>query len=95
MGKVLTTQIPTTLPKKTGRIISITTTTKPLVKEIVIGGSNGSSCSLKPKSTETDKVKGKGVSVELTKEERKVAIEAEIEKQRHVQSILRLVKMIL
>lgn len=62
VGKVLTTQIPTLIPKKIKPIMA-TTTTRPIVKGIVIGSSNtgGSSSSSKP-SIEVDKGKGKGVS---------------------------------
>ena len=71
VGKVLTTQIPTTLPKKTDPIISTTSTTKPLEKGIIIGGSSSSS---KPTPTEADKAKGKSVVIEQSKEERKCDI---------------------
>lgn len=45
---------------------------------------------MKPMPNEEDKSKGKGISVEFLKEEKKATIEAEMEKQIHIQSILRL-----
>ena len=56
-------------------------------KGIVIGGSSSSS---KPTPTKADKGEGKSVVIEKLKEERKAEIVAEMEKQRHIQSILKL-----
>lgn len=80
-GKVMSTQIPTSMPKTSVPIISTMTTTRPLTKGIVIRRSSSS----KPlQSNEAAKGKGKGISIEPTAKENKVSIEKEIEKQRHI-----------
>lgn len=89
VGKVLATQIPTSLSNTSIITSSTITTTGPITKGIVIRTVGGESGSSKPKPNEEDKGKGKGISSELSKEEKKSALEAEMEKQRHIQSILR------
>ncbi|CAI9287037.1 unnamed protein product [Lactuca saligna] len=65
--RVLSIQIPTSLPKVPTVLSSTTTTSKPILKWVVIGMDEG----------------------ELSKEEKKAAMEREIEMQRQIQSILR------
>ena len=85
VGKVKTTQAPYSMPKSSDLITSITTTTtRIMTKGFVIGGSNSSSITTPPKITKADKSKGNGISVEPTLEEKKVAIKAEMEKQRKI-----------
>ncbi|CAI9290318.1 unnamed protein product [Lactuca saligna] len=86
VGRVMFTQIPTSLPKTSFSIVSTTVTTRPLVKGVVIGESSSSK---PPQSTKKEKGKGKGISVEPTIEEKKAALEKEMERQRKIQSILR------
>ncbi|KAL7607148.1 hypothetical protein Lser_V15G19426 [Lactuca serriola] len=86
VGKVISTQLITTIPILTKPISSTTVTTKTIAKGIVIGEKEGGSSS-KP---QTDMVgKGKGILYEKSKEEKKVEAEAELERMRQVQSIMR------
>ncbi|KAL7612549.1 hypothetical protein Lser_V15G06652 [Lactuca serriola] len=86
VGKVISTQLITTLPIITKPISSTRVTTKTIAKGIVIGEKDGGS-SLKP---QTDTVgKGKGILYEKSKEEKKAEAEAELERMRQVQSIMR------
>lgn len=90
VGKVITTQLHTSLPKVSSTVTSATTTRRPLTKGIVIGsGVVRSSLSKPPTSTKEMKNKGKGIYIEPTAEEKKVVVEKELEKQRKNKSILR------
>lgn len=90
VGKVISTQLHTSLPKTSFTTTSTTTPKGPLTKGVVIdSGVGGSSSSKPPPSTEELKNKGKCISVEPTKEEKKAAVEEETERQRQIQSILR------
>ena len=92
VGKVMSTQILTSLPKtsSTTNSTTTTTTTKPLAKGVVIdSGVGGSSSSKPPPLTEEMKSKVKGISTELTAEEERATMEKEMERQRQIQSILR------
>ncbi|CAI9286127.1 unnamed protein product [Lactuca saligna] len=72
----------TSLRKISTITTSTTTTTKPIAKGIVIGTAGGGLSSSKPPpSTEEIQNKGKGIFTEPTVEEKKVAIEKEMEKQ--------------
>lgn len=90
VGKVFTTNIPTTKPimSKADLVVSTGTTTRKILKGIVIGTTGEGSAS-KPKETPRNQDMGKKVIIEISKEERKADIEAEMEKQRQIQSILR------
>lgn len=87
--KVVSTRIPTPIVSRVSTTKAVKTTTRPIVKGIVIGSTTegGSSSSSKPKP---DMGKGKEIATEKTKEEKKAKIEAEMEKQRQIQSIQRL-----
>ena len=87
VGRILTTQIPTSLPR-TSIVTKSTITTRSITKRIVIGTAGGELRSSKPNLSEQEKDKGKGISQELSKEEKKAAQEAEMAKQRQIQSIL-------
>ena len=86
MGKVISTQITSTLPILTKPISSTTRTTRPIAKGISIGEKEGSSSS-KPQSDVVGKEKG--ILYEKLKEEKKFEAEAELERMRQVQSIMR------
>ncbi|KAL7617007.1 hypothetical protein Lser_V15G03290 [Lactuca serriola] len=87
VGKIHSTQLKTTLPILTKSIPSTIVTTKPILKGIVIGSSEGGSSSAKPQTVVAGK--GKEVLIEKSKEEKKAEAEAEMEKLRQVQSIMR------
>lgn len=88
VAKVLTTQIPTSLPKTS--TITSSSTTKPITKGIVIRYASGGSSSSKPTpTTEEMQNTGKGIFTEPSVDKKKAAIEKEMEKQRQIQSILR------
>lgn len=78
VGKVITTQLHTSLLKVSSTATSTTTTTtRPITKRIMIGfGAGCSSSSKPPSSNEELKNKGKCVFTEPTAEEKKAAIEA-------------------
>lgn len=77
VGKVITTQLHTSLLKVSSTATSTTTTTRPITKRIMIGFGVGCSSSSKPPSSNEElKNKGKCVFTEPTAEEKKAAIEA-------------------
>ncbi|CAI9280538.1 unnamed protein product [Lactuca saligna] len=78
--RVLTTQIPTSLLRISIVSTSTITTTRPVAKGIVIGSAGGDSSSTKPNPIEQEKDNGKSISHELLKEERKAALEDEMQK---------------
>lgn len=80
VGRVLTTQIPTSLPQTSIVSTSTITTTRPITKGIVIGPTGEESSLSNPNLNEHEKDIGKSVSHELSNEERKVALEVEMEK---------------
>ncbi|KAL7607644.1 hypothetical protein Lser_V15G16187 [Lactuca serriola] len=86
VGKVISTQLVATIPIPTKPISSTTITTKTISKGIVIGGNEGGSSSQPQKDVSG---KGKGILYEKSKEELKVDAEAELERMRQVQSIMR------
>ncbi|KAL7609544.1 hypothetical protein Lser_V15G13888 [Lactuca serriola] len=86
VGKVISTQLVATLPIPTKPISSTTITTKTISKGIVIGGNEGGSSSQPQKDVLG---KGKGILYEKSKEEIKADAEAELERMRQVQSIMR------
>ncbi|KAL7601073.1 hypothetical protein Lser_V15G24877 [Lactuca serriola] len=86
VGKMISTQLVATLPIPTKPISSTTITTKTISKGIVIGENEGGSSS-KPQKDVTGK--GKGILYEKSKEELKADAEAELERMRQVQSIMR------
>ncbi|KAL7587313.1 hypothetical protein Lser_V15G40383 [Lactuca serriola] len=86
VGKVISTQLVATLPIPTKPISSTTITTKTVSKGIVIGENEGGSSS-KPQKDVVGK--GKGILYEKSKEELKADAEAELERMRQVQSIMR------
>ncbi|KAL7604923.1 hypothetical protein Lser_V15G18161 [Lactuca serriola] len=86
VGKVISTQMVATLPIPTKPISSTTITTKTISKGIVIGGNEGGSSSQPQKDVSG---KGKGILYEKSKEEIKADAEAELERMRQVQSIMR------
>ncbi|KAL7602722.1 hypothetical protein Lser_V15G16687 [Lactuca serriola] len=86
VGKVISTQLVATLPIPTKPISSTTITTKTISKGIVIGGNEGGSSS-QPQNDVSGK--GKGILYEKSKEEIKADAEAELERMRQVQSIMR------
>ncbi|KAL7586161.1 hypothetical protein Lser_V15G40639 [Lactuca serriola] len=86
VGKVISTQLVATLPIPTKPISSTTITTKTISKGIVIGGNEGGSSSQPQKDVSG---KGKGILYEKSKEEIKADAEAELERMRQVQSIMR------
>ncbi|CAI9290628.1 unnamed protein product [Lactuca saligna] len=73
---------PTSLKRTLIVTSSTITTTKPITKSIVIGTVVGDLSSSNPTPNEQEKDKGKGIIHELLKEERKSAMEDEMEKQR-------------
>lgn len=89
LRKVISMQIPTSLPKSTVSTTATTMTSKPLTKGVVIGSFAGGSSSKPPPSTEEMKVKGKGIHTNSTEEEKKIALEKEMDRQRQIHSILR------
>ncbi|KAL7604851.1 hypothetical protein Lser_V15G19577 [Lactuca serriola] len=86
VGKVISTQLVATIPIPTKPISSTTITTKTISKGIVIGGNEGGSSSQPQKDVSG---KGKGILYEKSKEEVKADAEAELERMRQVQSIMR------
>lgn len=62
---------------------------KPLTKGIVIGSSAGGLSSKPPLSKEELENKGKGIKIDPSEEDKKKALEKEMEKQRQINSILR------
>ncbi|XP_052619606.1 uncharacterized protein LOC128125976 [Lactuca sativa] len=87
VGKVISTQLKTTLPVFTKPISSTVTTTKPISEGITIGSKDGGSSSAKSSTENTGK--GEGIAYEKSKEEKKAEAEAEMERLRQVQSIMR------
>ena len=88
VGKVISTQLKTTLPTFTMPVSSTILTTRPIAKGISIGSKEGESSSAKPPTDDVGKAKG--IAYEKSKEEKKAEAEAEIEQMRKVQSIMRL-----
>ncbi|CAI9262583.1 unnamed protein product [Lactuca saligna] len=95
VGKVFLSNVSTTKPiivsagPVTSIVIATTPMTRPLLKDVVIGESTGSTSKSKTVITETtSKDRGKGILVEKTKEERKAEIDEELEKRRKHQSIM-------
>lgn len=90
VGKVICTQIRTSLPVS-WTTTSTTTTSTPITKGIVINKSIGGSrsSSKPPPSKEKQGNKGKGLEVILSEEKKKKRLEMEIERQRQINSILR------
>ncbi|KAL7609165.1 hypothetical protein Lser_V15G10960 [Lactuca serriola] len=86
VGKVISTQLVATLPIPMKLISSTTITTKTVSKGIVIGGNEGGSSS---KSQKDVVGRGKGILYEKSKDELKADAEAEMERMRQVQSIMR------
>lgn len=77
VGKMSSTQIPTIFLVST-RTTSTTMTSKPLTKGIVNKSSTGGSSSKLPPSTEELKKIGKGILIEPTTKEKKLALEKEM-----------------
>lgn len=78
VGKVSSTQIPNTFPVS-ATTTSTNITSKPLTKGVLIGSSvAGSSSKVQP--SEEELKKGKGTLIESTVEEKKLALEQEMEK---------------
>lgn len=88
---MVSTQIPTPIVLKVYTTEAIKRTSRPLLKGIFIGSSTegGSSISSKHKTSEDDG-KGKMILIEKSKEELKAEVEAEMDRQRKIQSIIRL-----
>ncbi|CAI9302926.1 unnamed protein product [Lactuca saligna] len=86
VGKVISTQLVATIPIPMKPISSTTITTKTVSKGIVIGENEGGSSS---KSQKDVVGRGKGILYEKSKEELKADAEAEMERMRQVQSIMR------
>lgn len=88
--KVTSTQISTSLPVLL-TTTSTTTTSRLITKDTVIGESTGdSTSSSKPPPSKDDKGdKGKGIEIATTEEEKKKNLEMEIERQQHINNILR------
>lgn len=89
VGKVISSQIPTSLPVSL-TTTSTTTTSRPITKGIVIGESVGGfgSSSKPPHSIDDKGDKGNHIEIPPTEEDKKM-LELEIERQRHINSILR------
>lgn len=85
---MISTQISTSLPISM-MITSTTMTLKPLTKGIVIGSSVRGSSSKPPLSKEELESKGTGIKVTRSEEDKKKALEKEIEKQRQIKNIVR------
>ncbi|CAI9277340.1 unnamed protein product [Lactuca saligna] len=72
-------------------VVTTVPLTKPILKGVVIGEAGGSASKTKTVVTEKAlKDTGKGILIEKTKEEKKAEVEAEVEKMRHLQSIMTL-----
>ncbi|CAH1444082.1 unnamed protein product [Lactuca virosa] len=92
VGKVFKTQIPTTKPifSKAEPVIATTVTTRPITKGIVIGSTGEGEVVRNLRKLQQLQTEGKQFLVEKMKEERNAEIEAEMEKQSHIQGILML-----